>query len=254
MNLTLKKPIVFFDLETTGIDVYRDRIVQIGAIRIESDGSKTEHEWVVNPQIPIPQTASAIHGITDEIVKDAPTLGDISEALSLLFYNADLGGYNIRNFDVPLLRAEATRIGLQIDFESAKIVDGMSIFKIQEPRTLTAAYKKYCNKELIDAHDAIADIRATLEVVEGQIAYYDNLPSSVEEIHEFCFPTNPDSYDAEGKLLFVNGELTINFGKNRGKTLQTLSMEDPGYLEWILNGSFSEKVKEAVRNALQGRQ
>lgn len=251
MNLQLTKPIVFFDLETTGIDVYRDKIVQIGAIKIMPDGTKTEYEWIVNPQMPIPKGASDVHGITDEMVKDAPTLGDIAQELATLFDNVDLGGYNIRNFDIPLLRAELHRIGLKIDFESAKVVDGMSIFKIQEPRTLAAAYKKYCGKDLVDAHDAIADIRATLAVVEGQLDAYEELPKDADGIHEFCFPSNPNAYDAEGKLIFVDGELTINFGKNRGKKLQTLSMEDPGYLEWILHGSFSENVKEAVRQALK---
>ena len=252
MKLTVTRPLVFFDLETTGIDVYRDRIVQIGAIKIMPDGTQTEHEWKVNPQMPIPKGASDIHGITDEIVADAPTLGDIAAEIATLFNDADLGGYNIRNFDIPLLRAEAGRIGLEINFEDAKVIDGMSIFKIQEPRTLTAAYKKFCGEELVDAHDAIADIRATLAVVEGQLDHYDDLPKAVDDLHEFCFPANPDALDAEGKIIFVDGELTINFGKNRGKSLQSLSMEDPGYLEWILKGSFSDKVKEAVRGVLKG--
>lgn len=248
--LTLTKPLVFFDLETTGVDVFNDRIVQIGAIKLDPDGSKQTFEWLVNPQMPIPAGAAAIHGITDADVKDAPTLGDIAKELAEVFDGADLGGYNIKNFDVPMLREEFNRIGLSLDTESIKMVDAMKIFQIKEPRTLSAAYQKYCGKEMKNAHDAVADIEASLEVFYGQLDHYDDIPRTVDEVHEFCFPKDPDAYDAEGKLRFVEGMLTINFGKNRGKSLQSLSMEDPGYLEWILKGSFSDKVKDAVRKVL----
>ena len=126
----------------------------------------------------------------------------------------------------------------------------MQIFRIKEPRTLTAAYKKFCGKELVDAHSAIVDIRASVEVFEGQMKIYEDIPGGVTEIHEYCYPKDPDAYDAEGKLKFVNGTLTINFGKNKGKALQELALNDSGYLEWILGGSFSEKVKTAIMKAL----
>lgn len=251
--LTLSRPLVFFDLETTGVDVYNDRIVQLAAIKINTDGSKEEFNWLINPGMPIPKGSSDIHGITDDMVADKPRLGDLAAELSALFDDVDLGGYNIKNFDVPLLGVEFSRIGLSLDTETFKMVDPMQVFRIKEPRTLTAAYQKYCGKELVDAHDALVDIRASLEVMEGQLAHYEDLPKTPEELHEYCFPKDPDAYDAEGKLRFVDGDLTINFGKNRGKTLQSLSLNDPGYLEWILNGTFSEKVKTAVREALRNK-
>jgi len=249
--LKLNRPLVFFDLETTGIDVFNDRIVQIGAIKLTQDGQRTEHEWLVNPKMPIPKGAGAIHGITDDMVKDKPSFGDLAAELSALFTDVDMGGYNVKHFDLPLLAQEFSRVGLPLDIEEIKIVDAMMIFKKMEPRNLTAAYKKYCGKELVDAHDAIADIRASLEVFEGQMKHYDELPNSVDAVHEFCFPTNPDAYDAEGKLMYVDGEITITFGKNKGKSLQFLAQNDPGYLEWILKGTFSEKVKWAVEKALR---
>ncbi|PIT86679.1 MAG: DNA polymerase III subunit epsilon, partial [Candidatus Magasanikbacteria bacterium CG10_big_fil_rev_8_21_14_0_10_43_6] len=232
---------------------FEDRIVQIGAIKLLPDGTKVEKEWLINPGMPIPQIVQEIHGITDEMVKDAPRLGDIAAELQELFDGADLGGYNVKNFDIPLLQVELNRIGLSIDTENIRIIDAMQIFRIKEPRTLAAAYQKYCGKELLDAHDAIADIRASLAVLEGQLNIYDDLPQTTDELHEYCFPKDPDAYDAEGKLRFAEGKLTINFGKNKGKALQELAMNDAGYLEWILNGSFSDKVKGAVREALYGK-
>ena len=167
-----------------------------------------------------------------------------------MFSETDFGGYNVKNFDLPMLNTEFDRIGLKLDLEKIQIVDSMTIFKMKEPRTLTAAYEKYCGKSLDDAHDAMADIKATVEVFEGQLKHYDDIPESVEEIHEYCFPADPNAYDAEGKLRFVDGKITINFGKNKGKTLQELALDDVGYLEWILNGSFSDKVKLAIKDVL----
>ena len=250
MPLSLARPIVFFDLETTGVDPFNDRIVQIGCIRIETDGSKTEKDWLINPGVPIPAATSQIHGITDDMVKDAPTLGDMAKELTEMFFGVDLGGYNAKNFDIPLLVQEFFRIGLTLDIENVKIVDPMKIFQIKEPRTLTAAYKKFCGKELDNAHNAIADIRATVDVLEAQIDHYEDLPNAIEDIHEFCFPADPDAYDAEGKLRYIDGHIAINFGKNKGRTLQELALTDPTYLEWIIKGSFSDTVKKAVRQVL----
>lgn len=251
MNLNLSRPIVFFDLETTGVDTFNDRIVQIGAIKIYPDGKREELNELVNPQMNIPKEASDIHGITDEVVANKPTIGDLAEKLATFFSNSDLGGYNVKNFDIPLLMSEFNRIGLEFNTEKVYIADAMAIFRLKEPRTLTAAYKKYCNKDLENAHDAMVDIKASLDVFEGQLAHYDDLPNTLENIHELCFPADPNSYDAEGKLKFINGNISINFGKHRGKTLQDLAMSDSGYLEWIINGNFSEKVKKIVREHLK---
>jgi DNA polymerase III subunit epsilon len=248
--IKLTRPLTFFDLETTGVDPYNDRIVQIGVIKFFPDGTKQKKDILINPGIPIPKATSDIHGITDEIVADKPLLGDIAEELDEIFSNTDFGGYNVKNFDLPMLNTEFNRIGLTLDLENIKIIDSMSIFRIKEPRTLVAAYKKYCGKTMENAHNAMADIEATVDVFEGQMKYYDDIPESINEIHEYCFPKDPDAYDAEGKLRFVNGKITINFGKNKGKALQELAINDKGYLEWILNGSFSDKVKIAVKEVL----
>lgn len=248
--IPLSRPVTFFDLETTGVDPFNDRIVQVGAIKIHPDGNREEWNQLVNPQMPIPPEVTAVHGIKDEDVKDAPTIGDLSQKLSEFFHDVDLGGYNIKNFDIPILMAEFNRIGMQLDLESVKYIDAMAIFRLKEPRTLTAAYKKYCGKDLEDAHDAIVDIQASIEVFEGQMKHYGDLPESIEDLHELCFPADPESYDAEGKLKVKNGKISINFGKHKGKPLQELATSDRGYLEWIMNGSFSAKVKDAVKKHL----
>ncbi len=249
--LNLKKPIVFFDLEATGLNVFEDRIVQFGAIKFYPDGTKTEHEWIINPKVPISKEASDIHHITDDMVADKPTFGDVAQEVVELINDSDLGGYNIKNFDIPMLQNEFARIGLPFDVEDKKIIDAMTIFKLKEGRTLSDAYKKYVGGEFDNAHDAMADIKASVEVLEGELKTYSDLPDSVDELHTFCFPDDPDRYDMDGKLKYVDGELCINFGKNRGRSLKDLAINEKSYLLWILNGSFSDKVKEAVREVLE---
>ncbi len=249
--IQLTKAIVFFDLETTGTDIYTDRIVQLAAIRYETTGEKKSHEWIINPGIPIPKGASDVHGITDEMVRDKPRLGDITASLAALFDGADFGGYNVKQFDIPFLAMEFERIGLTLDTEQSRIIDAMRIFQIKEPRTLSAAYQKYCNKTLDDAHHAMVDVLASVEVFEGQLQAYTDLPHTVDELHEYCFPPDPDAFDAEGKLRYVQGELTINFGKNKGKTLTYLAVNDPSYLSWILNSQFSSKVKNVIMDVMK---
>ncbi|MBP9760923.1 MAG: ribonuclease H-like domain-containing protein [Candidatus Magasanikbacteria bacterium] len=250
MPLTLTRPLTFFDLETTGLDPYNDRIVQLGLIQYKPDGTQEEKQWLINPGIPIPAEVSAVHGITNDMVKNQPRFGDLVAELRPYFFDVDLGGYNAKNFDIPLLITEFSRVGLSLDTETIAVVDAMKIFQHKEPRTLAAAYQKYCGKELVDAHDAIGDIRATVAVFEAQLALYTDIGNTPQAIHDTCFPQDPNAYDAEGKLKFIDGKITINFGKNKGKTLQELALNDPGYLEWIVNGSFSEKVKSAVKNVL----
>lgn len=248
--LKIERPIIFFDLEATGVNVYNDRVVQIAAIKYLPKGKKTEHEWLINPKMPIPKEALAIHGITDEMVADKPTFGDIAQELITLFSGADLGGYNIKNYDIPMLQNEFTRIDLPFEIDNVNIVDAYTIYTQKESRNLQAAYEKYVGGKFEDAHNAMADIRASIKVLEGQLKYYNDLPDTARGLHEFCFPYDPDSYDSEGKLRYKNGELAINFGKNKGRALKELALDDESYLRWILNGSFSEKVKDAVRDVL----
>ncbi len=254
MNITLKRPLVFFDLETTGVNPFEDRIVQIAIIKLFPDGTEEEQQWLINPGIPIPKEVTAIHGISDEMVKTAPRLGDIAQELVRIFADADIGGYNVKNFDIPLLQQEFHRVGIVLDTEQLAVIDPMQIFRIKEPRTLEAAYEKYCGKTHTNAHNAMADTRASLEVLYGQLAAYPDLPKNVEELYLACYPKDPNAYDAEGKLRMIDGKLVINFGKNKGKTLQELALNDPGYLEWILAGSFSDKIKSAVRQILGYRE
>lgn len=248
--LKLTKPIVFFDLEGTGVDPYNDRIVQIAAIKYFPDGTQKEYDWLVNPKVPIPPGATEIHGITNELVKNKPSLGDLTAELADLFLDSDLGGYNVKGYDIPMLQAEFGRIGLELNTESILIVDSMVIFMRKEARNLTAAYEKYVGGTFENAHNAMADIKASIQVLEGQLKTYQDLEANPTAIHEFCFPKEPDAFDAEGKLKFIGGELVINFGKNKGKTLKHLAESDAGYLNWILDGNFSAKVKGAIKEVL----
>lgn len=248
--LNLNKPIVFFDLESTGLDLYNDRIIQIGAIKYYPDGKITEHEWLINPNIPISQEATDIHGLTNEMLVDKPLFGDVADEILQFFKDSDLGGFNVKFYDIPMLQSEFSRIGTSFDIENTKIIDAMQIYRMKEPRNLQAAYEKYVGGTFEHAHNAMADIRASVAVFEGQLKYYNDLPSTADAIHELCYPSNPNTYDAEGKLVYMNGELCINFGKNKNKSLTSLAINDPGYLRWILNGNFSEKVKAAVREVL----
>ncbi len=249
-TLTLDKPIVFFDLETTGVDIYNDKIVEIAIVKIETDGTEKEYEWIINPGIPIPEGAAAVHGITDEMVKDAPRFSDIAAEISTIFDGVYIGGYNVKNFDVPLLLQECQRIGLELPIDANSIIDPMSIYRQKETRTLSSAVKEYCGVEMENAHEAMADIRATVDVLTHQLLILDDVPKTAPELALYCYPIDPDAFDLEGKLRYVGGELAINFGKNKGKTLVWLARNDRGYLEWILNGTFSEQVKTAVRDCL----
>lgn len=249
-TLELDKPIVFFDLETTGVDVYNDKIVEIAIIKIETDGSTKEYEWLINPGIPIPAGAAAVHGITDEMVKDAPRFSDIASEIAVIFDNVYIGGYNVKSFDVTLLLQECQRIGLDLLIDVNSIIDPMSVYRQKETRTLSSAVKEYCGVEMENAHEAMADIRATIEVLAHQLLIIPDLPKTASELALYCYPPDPDAFDPDGKLRYTDGELAINFGKNKGKTLKWLALNDRGYLEWILNGTFSEQVKKEVKKVL----
>lgn len=249
-TLALDKPIVFFDLETTGVDIYNDKIVEIAIIKIETDGTEKKYEWIINPGIPIPEGAAAIHGITDEMVKDAPRFSEIASEITTIFDGVYIGGYNVKNFDVPLLLQECQRIGLELPIDANSIIDPMSIYRQKETRTLSSAVQEYCGVEMEHAHEAMADIRATVNVLTHQLLILSDVPKGASELALYCYPPDPDAFDLEGKLRYINGELAINFGKNKGKTLVWLARNDRGYLEWILNGTFSQQVKDVVKKVL----
>lgn len=252
-NLHLTRPLVVFDLETTGIDVEKDRIVQIALIRVEPDGERTDWESLVNPEQPIPPEATAIHGISDADVSDAPTLSQLRGEVERILEGADLAGYNSVRFDQPLLEQELARAGSEFDLTGVRHLDAMRIFHTMERRDLGAAFRFYCDKELVGAHGALPDASATLEVLDAQIARYDEVPADVDALHKFCNPDEGKWVDRTRKLKFDDkGEAVFTFGKLRGQALRAVVQNDRGYLEWMLNKDFSEELKGILRDALAG--
>lgn len=248
--LKLTRPLVVFDTETTGTNPRQDRIVEIACLKILPDGGR--QEWVkrLNPRMPIPPSSTAIHGISDADVRDAPSFKDVAPDLARFLEGCDLGGYNISGFDLPVLRTEFLRADVPFDVADRRLVDAQRIFFAKEPRHLSAAARFYCQAEHEGAHGALADAEMTLKVLAGQLSRYEELPRSVGELHElYCAGLDQD-VDPEGRIRLIKGEPTVNFGKNRGRTLKDISREEPGFLRWILKGDFSRPVKEIARKYL----
>ena len=231
----------------------RDRIVEICVIKVQVNGDRVVKKRLINPGIPIPPEVVAIHGITDEDVKNEPSFSQVSKSFYDFLDDCDLGGFNLLKFDIPLLAEEFKRSGLTFSARDRKVVDVQRIFHKQEPRTLSAALKFYCNKEHENAHGSEADTVATIDVLEAQIEKYEDLPRTVDELDEYCNPQNPNFIDRDGKLRWHNEEVVIGFGQRSGQSLRELADGDTGYLKWILRGDFNEEVKEIVREALIGR-
>lgn len=245
MALELKRPIVFFDLETTGVNVASDRIVEISILKIHPDGKKEIKTRRINPEMPIPKESSEIHGITDEDVKDEPTFKALAKSLAAFIGNSDLAGFNSNKFDVPLLVEEFLRVGVEFNIRSRKLVDVQNIFHKMEQRTLSAAYQFYCDKELVDAHSAEADIKATHEILEAQIEKYDELESNVEFLSEFS--RRNKTADLQGRLVFdEDGDEIFNFGKHKGKKVKNVFEKEPSYYNWMMNGDFPQYTKKVL--------
>jgi DNA polymerase-3 subunit epsilon len=248
--LALDRPLIVFDTETTGTNPRADRIIEIACLKVYPDGRREQFLRRVNPGIPIPQASTAIHGIKDADVAAAPRFREMAAELAAFLSGSDLAGYNIAGFDLPVLRAEFLRAGVPFDVSERRLVDSQRIFFAREPRHLAAAARFYCQSEHAGAHGALADAEMTLRVLEGQLERYAELPRSVGQLHElFCAGIDQDM-DPEGRIRLVNGEPTINFGKNRGRMLRDLGREEPGFLRWILKGDFSEPVKTIARKYL----
>ncbi|HKD19066.1 MAG TPA: 3'-5' exonuclease [Thermoanaerobaculia bacterium] len=248
--LALDRPLVVYDTETTGTNARFDRIIEIACLKIHPDGRREQFVRRLNPGIPIPPTSTAIHGITDADVAEAPRFREVAAELAAFLDGADLGGYNMTGFDLPVLRAEFLRSGVPFEISERRLVDAQRIFFAREPRHLAAAARFYCQTDHAGAHGALADAEMTLRVLEGQLARYTDLPRSVPELHDaFCAGLDQDM-DPEGRFRLVNGEPTVNFGKNRGRLLRDMSREEPGFLRWIIKGDFSEPVKEIARKFL----
>jgi DNA polymerase-3 subunit epsilon len=247
MKLNLKNPIIFFDLETTGINIAADRIVEISYLKVEVNGTETTKTIKVNPEMPIPKKASDIHGITDEDVKDAPTFASIAKNIAKDFEGCDLAGYNSVKFDIPLLAEEFLRAGVDIDMKKRKFIDVQVIFMKNEPRTLSAAYKFYCDKSLDNAHSAEADTMATYEVLQSQLDYYTNLENDISKLAEFS--AHNRNVDFAGRIVYDENDVEVfNFGKYKGRSVTEVMLNDPGYYGWMMQGDFPLYTKKVLTN------
>lgn len=250
MHIALKNPIAVFDLESTGIDVARDRIVEISIIKVMPDGSEDVKTRRINPTIPIPAEATKVHGITDEDVKSCPAFKEIAKDLAAYLEGCDVAGYNSTRFDVPLLAEEFLRAGVDVDFRSRHLVDVQNIFHRMEQRTLVAAYKFYCQKELLNAHSAEADTRATYEVLLAQLSRYPELQNDVPFLAEFSAKNR--SVDYAGRIVLDNDDNEIfNFGKHKGKKVVDVLTRDPSYYAWIMNSEFTLDTKRVLTQIKQ---
>ena len=253
MFLKLDSPLVVFDLETTGINPRNDRIVEFAAIKVLPDGSEESLTLRINPEQPIPAEATAIHGISDADVAEAPTFRKAARQVLDFLSGCDLSGFNIIRFDVPLLCQEFRRVNIEFDISKIRMIDAQRIYHMREPRTLAAALNFYCGQSHDNAHSAEADTRATLNVLEAQLQKYSDLPRDVSELDAICNPRDPEALDNEGKLKWRDNEVIIAFGQKNGIPLRKMANTEPGYLRWMLNKDFSPEVKAIVRDALEGK-
>ncbi len=248
MSLKLSRPLAFIDLETTGVNLACDRIIEIAIVKILPDGTKQVKRKILNPQIPIPQSSSDIHGFTDEMVKDSPTFKDVANELKQFIDNADLSGYNSNRFDIPLLMEEFLRAGIQIDMSNRRMVDVQHVFHMMERRTLAAAYQFYCNKELCDAHSAEADATATWEILEAQTIRYKNLGNTLDSILEFT--GEEKIVDFARRMIMDNNVEMFNFGKYKGRSVAEVLKAEPQYYDWVMKGDFPLHTKQKLTEIL----
>ncbi|MBD5187299.1 MAG: 3'-5' exonuclease [Bacteroidales bacterium] len=245
MTLNLTRPIIFFDLETTGTSITHDRIVELSLIKVYPDGTTEEKSRRINPEMPIPPASTAIHHISDADVADAPTFKQISHSLLEIFEGCDIAGYNSNKFDVPLLMEEFARAGLTFEIRGRRFIDVQTIFHKMEQRTLIAAYKFYCGKNLEDAHSATADTRATYEVLLGQLERYPDLKNDVDYLSQFSGGGN--NVDLAGRIVLdENGRELFNFGKHKGKPVEEVLRREPSFYDWIMQGDFPKNTKDVL--------
>ncbi|MDP4988934.1 MAG: exonuclease domain-containing protein [Polaribacter sp.] len=246
MNLNLTKPIIFFDLETTGVNIATDRIVEISILKVFPNGNKESKTWLVNPEIEIPAEAAAIHGITNEKVVTEPTFKELAATVNELIADCDLAGFNSNRFDIPLLAEELMRAGIDFDMKNRKAIDVQVIFHKKEQRTLSAGYQFYCGKNLEDAHSAEADTNATYEILLAQLDKYTDIENTVDALSEFS--THGERADFAGFILFNDDKKEIfSFGKYKGRTVEEVLIENPGYHAWMQNADFPLYTKKVLR-------
>ncbi len=249
MQLKLNKPICFFDLETTGINISKDRVVEISILKVHPDGKEETYTKRINPEMPIPYEVTLVHGISDADVADAPTFKDVSKEIYALIKDSDLGGFNSNRFDIPLLAEELLRAEIDFDMKGRHSVDVQTIFHKMEQRTLSAAYKFYCDKNLDDAHSAEADTKATYEVLKSQLSRYENLENDTKFLAEFS--SRKKFADFAGFIVFnKKDEECFSFGKHKGKRVLDVLEKEPGYFGWLLNADFplyTKKILTAIK-------
>lgn len=247
MKLNLKKPIIFFDLETTGLNITQDRIIEMSIIKIMPNGDEIERTFRFNPEMPIPAEATAVHHITDADVANCRTFKMVAKELAQSFVGCDIAGFNSSRFDIPMLDQEFQRAGVKFDFTKPKFIDVQTIFHKKEQRNLVAAYKFYCNKDLTEAHSASADTRATYEVLKAQLDRYDDLPNDMEALSEYSSQNR--NVDLAGRVIYNDQKQEIiNFGKYKGRLVSEVLAQDPGYYGWIMQGDFPQNTKDVFTN------
>jgi len=258
MKLNLERPLIFFDVETTGLNVGKDRIVEISMLKIMPSGEQISKTLLINPQVPIPAECSELHGIYDIDVKDKPTFVEIADEIADFIHDSDLAGYNSIKFDIPLLVEEFLRCGKEFDMRNRYLVDVQNIFHRMEPRTLAAAYKFYCHKELTDAHRAKADTKATFDVLMGQLELYENtifedksgqksipITGKVKDLSDFS--TYSRFVDFAGHIVFnENDEEVLNFGKHKGMPVEWVFRKEPSYYDWMMKADFPLYTKRII--------
>ena len=245
MELNLKNPIAFFDLETTGINIVTDRIIEISILKIDPSGKEDIISLRINPTIPIDPKATAVHGITDEDVKGSPVFSDVAKSLGNFIEGCDLAGYNSNKFDIPILAEEFLRAGVDLNISKRKLIDVQVIFHKMEQRTLSAAYKFYCNKEMENAHSAEADTRATYEILKAQLDRYETLNNDINFLSEFSYYSR--NVDFAGRMVYDKDNREVfNFGKYKGELVEDVLKKDPGYYSWIMNSDFTLHTKKML--------
>ncbi|MCX6323444.1 MAG: 3'-5' exonuclease [Sphingobacteriales bacterium] len=251
--LQLTRPLAFIDLETTGVSLSTDRIVELAIVKLMPDETRLVKRKLINPQIPIPEASSAIHGITDDMVKDAPSFKQAGNEIKQFLENCDLGGYNSNRFDIPILMEEFLRAGMDVDLSNRRMVDVQHIFYTMEPRTLSAAYKYYCSKELENAHSAEADVNATIEVLHAQVERYEKLGDSIDSILSTIGEEKIVDY-ARRFSFNEKGIEVFNFGKFKGMAVTDVLKKEPQYYDWMMKGDFplhtKQKLTELLNRAL----
>jgi DNA polymerase-3 subunit epsilon len=251
-NLRLDRPLAFIDVETTGLSPYSDRIVELSILKIYPNGSKEYKSHRVNPGIPIPAETTAIHGITDADVAGEPLFRQYARNIRDFLEDCDIAGFNVIKFDLPFIEAELARANIEFSRRGRYLIDSQVIYHQRDPRDLQAAYKKYCGKEMDNAHSAEEDAKAAAEILDGQLETHRDLPKDAAGLSSLCYKVEENTVDVEGKFIWAEGDVVCNFGKYKGRLLKEIAKAYPDYLEWMSHGDFSAEVREIADKALKG--